>query len=76
MQDLETIAHVNAKAVQAAANKAAAEGKLVLFKYAGLNFTDYELHQTEGERNAASLAWLNASPSHRTAFSKATAKTV
>jgi hypothetical protein len=76
MQDLETIAHVNAKAVQAAADKAAAEGKMVLFKYTGLNFSDYELHETERARNIASLAWCNASPTNRTAFSKATATTV
>jgi hypothetical protein len=70
MQDLSTIQRNNHEAVQQAAAAAEREGKLVLFKYSGLNFVDYSLHETEAERNAASIEWNNASPGNRSGFSE------
>ena len=68
MQDIEVIQRKNGEAVRDAANKAHAEGKLVLFKFSGLNFVDYSLHDSEAGRNAASLDWNNESPGNRSAF--------
>ena len=68
MQDLEVINRKNGDAVREAAAKAHAEGKLVLFKFSGLNFIDYSLHDSEAGRNAASLEWNNESPGNRSAF--------
>lgn len=68
MQDIDIIQRKNTEAVRAAAEAAAAQGKLVLFKFSGLNFIDYSLHETEGARNAAAVEWSNAAPGNRSEF--------
>lgn len=68
MQDIDVIQRKNGEAVRAAADAAHAEGKLVLFKFSGLNFIDYSLHADEAGRNAAAIAWSNESPGNRAEF--------
>lgn len=66
MNDLNQIIAKNAKAVESAATKAAADGKFVVLKYSGVNFIDYEAFDTEAPRNAAATAWTNDAPGNRT----------
>lgn len=68
MHDIDVIAKKNQEAVAKAAAAAAAEGKLVLYKFSGLHFVGYSTHNTEAERNQAAIDWNNASPTHRVAY--------
>lgn len=73
MQDLEIINRNNSKAVEEHAAKEAQAGKFVLLKFSGLNFVDYTAFDSEGERNAAAIAWTNAAPGHRSGHLNPTA---
>jgi hypothetical protein len=66
MQDLNVITKLNAQAVEEHHVKTRAEGKFGLAKYNGLNFESWADFDTEGERNAAAIDWVNAGPGRRT----------
>ena len=55
MHDLNTIARLNAEAVEANIPKEQAKGKWVTAEFDGLAFTGYSTHATEVEANAKAL---------------------
>lgn len=57
MHDLNTINKINAEAVQRGAHQAALAGKYVLLKYTGVNFVDFEAHDTHEAREAAAAQY-------------------
>lgn len=68
MYPIDVIQRKNHEAVQAAAEAATKAGKLVMFKFSGLHFIDYDLFDNEEARDAAASVWRNEFPGNRAEY--------